>query len=203
MEVGLLRRVMKRNKQWMRVGEDVVSLPEQPKPARVLTVSEKRAFLNLAGSKPEWEIAYHASVVALNTTMRACEIRGLRVGDVNLFEKTLTVKRQTTKTDAGARVIPLTNAAVISLSRMFERIRLFCKELNAEYFVFPGCEHGNVDATRQMKGWRSAWRALTRAAGLKGLRFHDLRHQAVTELAELGLSDQTIMSIAGHVSKEC
>lgn len=37
---------------------------------------------------------------------------------------------------------------------------------------------------------------------MKGFRFHDLRHQAITELAEIGLSDQTIMSIAGHVSKE-
>ena len=32
------------------------------------------------------------------------------------------------------------------------------------------------------------------------LRFHDLRHQAITELAESQASDQTIMSIAGHVS---
>jgi integrase len=53
-----------------------------------------------------------------------------------------------------------------------------------------------------MKGWRSAWRSLTKAAGLKGLRFHDLRHQAITELCESGLSDMTIMGIAGHVSKE-
>ena len=53
-----------------------------------------------------------------------------------------------------------------------------------------------------MKGWRSAWRTLTQAASLKGLRFHDLRHQAITELLEKGLSDHTIMEIAGHVSKE-
>jgi hypothetical protein len=33
-----------------------------------------------------------------------------------------------------------------------------------------------------------------------GLRFHDLRHQAITELAESSTSEQTIMSIAGHVS---
>jgi len=33
-----------------------------------------------------------------------------------------------------------------------------------------------------------------------GLRFDDLRHQAITELAESQASDQTIMSIAGHVS---
>jgi hypothetical protein len=35
-----------------------------------------------------------------------------------------------------------------------------------------------------------------------GFRFHDLRHQAITELAEAKASDQTIQSIAGHVSQE-
>ena len=34
------------------------------------------------------------------------------------------------------------------------------------------------------------------------LRFRDLRHQAITELAESQASDQTIMAIAGHVSQE-
>jgi integrase len=32
-----------------------------------------------------------------------------------------------------------------------------------------------------------------------GLRFHDLRHTAITKLAEGEASDQTIMSIAGHL----
>jgi integrase len=36
---------------------------------------------------------------------------------------------------------------------------------------------------------------------LAGLRFHDLRHHAITELAESkDVSEQTIMAIAGHVS---
>ena len=34
-----------------------------------------------------------------------------------------------------------------------------------------------------------------------GLRFHDLRHHAITELAGSQASDRTIMSIAGHVSR--
>ena len=36
---------------------------------------------------------------------------------------------------------------------------------------------------------------------LARLRFHDLRHTAITKLAESQASDQTIMSIAGHVSR--
>jgi integrase len=53
-----------------------------------------------------------------------------------------------------------------------------------------------------MKTWRTAWRNLTRKANLKGLRFHDLRHHCITKLAEAGVPDQTLMSIAGHVSRQ-
>jgi integrase len=42
---------------------------------------------------------------------------------------------------------------------------------------------------------------LTKKAGLLGFRFHDLRHCAITQLAENGTSDSTIMAIAGHVSR--
>ena len=37
---------------------------------------------------------------------------------------------------------------------------------------------------------------------LAGLRFHDLRHHAITKLAESATSEQTIMAIAGHVSRQ-
>ena len=59
----------------------------------------------------------------------------------------------------------------------------------------------SYDPTRPITSWRTAWRKLTRKAGLAGLRFHDLRHHAITELAESGASEQTIMAIAGHVSR--
>ena len=53
-------------------------------------------------------IARLAALLALNTTMRAGEIRGLRWQVVDLMERTVMVGRSTTKTDAGERVIPLT-----------------------------------------------------------------------------------------------
>jgi hypothetical protein len=66
-----------------------------------------------------------------------------------------------------------------------------------------------------MGTWRSAWRSLRAAAakgdpgkgipptpGLARLRFHDLRHHAITELAETAASDQVIRSIAGHVTQK-
>lgn len=39
------------------------------------------------------------------------------------------------------------------------------------------------------------------AAAFRSLRFHDLRHQAITELAERGASDATVMALAGHLSR--
>lgn len=42
---------------------------------------------------------------------------------------------------------------------------------------------------------------LRAAAPIRGLPFHDLRHQAITELAEAGASDATLMALAGHMSR--
>ena len=200
LEVGLVRRILKYHKQWARLADDVKMLPERPKPARVLTPEEKARLLETAASKPEWQIAHCAAVLALNTTMRGCELKGLHWRAVDLFEKTLTIRRQSTKTEAGARVIPLNRDAVVALGELRDRAEKL-SAAESEHYVFPACESGHIQPDIPMKGWRTAWRSLTREAGLAGLRFHDLRHHAITELAERGLGDQTIMSIAGHVSR--
>jgi hypothetical protein len=57
---------------------------------------------------------------------------------------------------------------------------------------------GRYDATNPMLKWDTAWRALRDAAGLPGLRFHDLRHTVITELAEMGVADHVLDSISGH-----
>jgi len=71
-----------------------------------------------------------------------------------------------------------------------------------DHYVFPACENERFDPTIPQKSWRSAWRSLRKAAGLATLRFHDLRHHAITELAESQASAATIMAIAGHVSRQ-
>jgi len=83
-------------------------------------------------------------------------------------------------------------------------------ESNAEDYIFPACEAAGIervhpgreriDPTRHIKSWRPAWRAALKRAGLK-LRFHDLRHTCITKLAESQASEQTLMAIAGHVSR--
>ena len=87
-----------------------------------------------------------------------------------------------------------------ALVRLRKRAEAFgCAE--PEHYVFPACEHGHIDPTRHQKSWRTAWRNLREAAGLQGFRFHDLRHTAITELAEAGAPDATLMALAGHVTR--
>jgi len=185
----------------------------------------------VAQSKPEWETAYLASVLALNTTMRGCEVKQLRWRDIDFIEKSLAIRRS--KTRAGELVIPLNANAYNAILRLREQAQmLFGPDLPRDWYVFPSAEgYSKPDPRKPMSGWRSAWRSLTRAvncpvcgwlqtssatcrrakcgadiskvkSSTSGLRFHDLRHHAITELAESQASDRTVMSIAGHVSQQ-
>jgi integrase len=58
------------------------------------------------------------------------------------------------------------------------------------------------DPFRPMKSWRTAWRKLTKSAGLAGFRFHDLRHTFITTHAEIGTPIQVLMATAGHLSQK-
>jgi hypothetical protein len=67
--------------------------------------------------------------------------------------------------------------------------------------VFPFGKPRPNDPTRPVTTLKTAWQNLREKAKVTG-RWHDNRHTLVTELAESGASDQTIMDIAGHVSKQ-
>ncbi len=230
MEIGILRRILKRAKRWHFFEDDVPQLPERRDIGRALQTDEKLRLLKTARSRPEWETAYLAAVLALNTTMRGCEIKKLRWSDVDFIDRSLVIRLG--KTRAGERMIPLNTTAFGAVMRLRERSRmLFGYDLRPDWYVFPSAEgYSKPDPARPMGGWRSAWRSLTRAvacadcgtlqnpgktcsnascgadihklkSSTAGLRFHDLRHHAITELAESQASDRTIMSIAGHVSQ--
>jgi len=211
-ELGILRRVMKRARLWARVADDIRPLKEPNTIGRALTEEDKQRLLKTAVMRPEWETAYLAAILCLNTTARGCELKALQWSDVDLFARTLTSR--TSKTAAGERVVPLTDVAVSALARLRRRAESFGRVEPSHYifaafvpkFTFSGKKviGYNVtafDPTTHVKSWRSAWRTLTKKAGLPGFRFHDLRHCAITQLAEGGTSDSTIMAIAGHVSR--
>ena len=47
-------------------------------------------------------------------------------------------------------------------------------------------------------GFRLAWDRLRSRAGLSDLRFHDLRHEAISRFFELGLNIPEVAVISGH-----
>jgi len=140
--------------------------------------------------------AFSATVLALNTAMRKDEIHNLRWSQEDLFQGMLTVGKS--KTDAGTgQVIPLSAAAVKALADWGSRF----PNRQPGHYVFPWRESRWVEPLRPTKGWRTAWRNACKRAGFK-VRFHDLRPTAITKLAESQASDQTVMSIAGHASRQ-
>ena len=86
---------------------------------------------------------------------------------------------------------------------MYDSLRLNtlspCKVLPAGASRGP-CDSRHIQ--RPQKSVRTAWRALTRKAGLVGLRIHDLRHTAITDMAEAGVPESVMESMAGHVSRK-
>ncbi len=225
MEMAFTRRLLKRAKRLHIVADDLRPLPERRDIGRALTPDEKLRLLRAARLKPEWANAQLALTLALNTTMRGCEIRGLQWRDINLIDRTLRIRHS--KTEAGERVITLNADALAAVLELRERAKeFFGDNLSPDWYVFPsgegqgpkvGRNRATVkpDPTKPMTTWRTAWRAI-RAIAAKGdrekgippmlslarLRFHDLRHHAITELAESAASDQVIRSIAGHVSQK-
>ncbi len=198
MEMGVLQRMLKRAKRWALLAEDVTRYPEASHIGWALTHEEKRRLFVTAGQRPSWMVAYCAATLAVSTTCRGVELKNLQWLNVDLFKEVLMVQRS--KNDSGRRTIPLNQDAVEALVRLRKRAEaLGCAE--PEHYVFPACQHGHIDPTRHQKSWRTAWRNLREAAGLQGFRFHDLRHTAITELAEAGAPDATLMAIAGHMSR--
>lgn len=230
METGVLRRMLKRAKVWNAIAEDVKALPErQEAVGRALPAELKRKLFEAAASKPEWLVAHCAAVLAVSTTCRGVELRNLRWQDVDLFSRVAMIRRS--KTAAGHRTIPLNGDAMAALVRLLERARALGSSEQEHYVfptcehvtIDPtkpqkgwrtawrklvretarrvGREAAGeaLRSGARLRGAISAWKRA--AAPLRGLRFHDLRHQAITEMAEGGASDATMMAVAGHMSR--
>ena len=60
------------------------------------------------------------------------------------------------------------------------------------HYVWCARQWGRLDPSRPVKKWDTAWRNLRAKAGLPKLRFHDLHHTIITELAEAGVPDHVM-----------
>ena len=202
-EVGVLRRVMKQFKLWSRLADDYKRLPEPKDIGRALTPEQEVKLFAVASSRSEWTVAFLIALVTANTTAGGVELRNIRLGDIDVKNHTLTVR--VGKNRFRARILPLNQTALWAVERLLDRAHGLGAKL-PEHYLIPRRVSGNKYDPAQPPSrwaWRTAWRKLTTEAGLPGLRPHDLRHHAITKLAESSqASEQTIMAIAGHVSRE-
>lgn len=116
---------------------------------------------------------------AIETGMRMGEILSLTWRNVDMAQRIATLPD--TKTGE-ARQVPLSTAAVAAVSSLPRHI-----------------SDGRVFWTwRRADSLENAWRRAVTSAGIQDLRFHDLRHEAVSRFFELGLNPMEVASISGH-----
>ncbi len=142
---------------------------------------------------------YMAFMLARNTGLRDTEIKTITWGQINLADRFLTVGRA--KTEAGeGRTIPFNDELYEAFLQHQAQYRAKFGEIQSEWYVFPFGRPRPSDPTRHVTTLKTAWNTVRRNAKVTG-RWHDNRHTLITELAESGAGDETIMQIAGHVSR--
>lgn len=115
-------------------------------------------------------------VFAIETGMRRGEILGLTWDNIDL--KRRTVFLPLTK-NGSSREVPLSTKAVCVLQQQRTRTGISPFPVNANAF-------------------RLAWDRLRGRAGLNDLRFHDLRHEAISRFFEMKLTIPEVALISGH-----
>jgi len=206
-ELQFLKRLLREAGLWTEeMQKSFRLLPVRPPDIPPAMTPEQQAhYLSVCASRKEWQLLYWYSLLALNTTCNSCEIRGLHLGDVNLFQNLVYIRQASAKNKYRQREIPLTDEAVWALERLRERARALGAIHDAHYLLPYSISKKRWDPRRPMTPWglTRQFEAVRTASGLLFLRgTHDLRHTAITRLAEAGTPIPTIMSIAGHMTRQ-
>lgn len=179
-ELSIIRRTIETaRREW---GYDIpvnpAALVTLPRPGaarlrRLLPGEYEKLERGFAGNPLVWAFVRFAVASA----MRRGEMLSLRWRHVDLRQRLAHLP--TTKSGV-PRTVPLTDEAYAVLTEL-------SKGAIGEY-VFPI----DVSAIR----W--AWLKACDAEGIEGLRIHDLRHEGVSRLFEMGLSVPEVALISGH-----
>ena len=203
-EMGALVRIMKRAGTWThQLNECYERLqPQEADVARAMTPEEQKIFLDVVSSRAEWQLVYWYSLLALATSASNCEMRGIRLGDINLYSKTLHIRREHAKNRYRIRTIPMHDEAVWAVTRLMERARGL-GAVSPHHHLMPFRVtpiSWDLDRPMSNSGIRKAWETVREAASVPWLRIQDLRHTAITRMAEAGVPIPVILSMAGHIS---
>lgn len=158
----------------------LINLTAEKKRERILSRNEEERLLSACTS----DIRAHIRpliILALDTSLRRGELFRLRWEDIDFENRTIKIDATHTKTQR-EKIVPLTPRAEAELNR----IRPFAQDTRV--FPFTDVKH--------------SFNAATKEAGLDGVRFHDLRHTAITRLVRGGFSIGEAGKIAGHTQAQ-
>ncbi|RYH40210.1 MAG: site-specific integrase [Alcaligenaceae bacterium] len=189
-ELGLLRSIFETaRREWgySALENPLASIrkPKAPQGRERRLKPGELAALSAACATVRSTLLLHGIHMAIETGMRRGELLAIRWKDVNFDTGVLHIP--VTKTGK-SRTIPLTDRARDILAE-----RKTLPDADVEY-AFP------ITAN----GFRLAWERCKRRAeragcvGVLELRFHDLRHEAVSRFFEIGLNTAEVATISGH-----
>ena len=190
-ELTLLSHVLKvaRN-EWGTPNVDPVASVRKPASAKGRTRRpslEELASLNQALQQCRNPLVKDVFLFALATGMRRGEVLSLQCADVDLSSKTALLRM--TK-NGEVRTVPLSPKAMLLLEGLHQTRQRLAQGLGGAScdLVFP------ISAN----AFRLAWERVRKRAGVVDLRFHDMRHEAISRFFEMGLSVPEVALISGH-----
>ena len=151
-------------------------LKENPKRIRRLESTEYERLMNSCKSNR----AFWCPIIdfAIHTAMRRGELLKATWDMVDLDKKFITLPQVITKTNR-VRNVPLQPRALEILQKM-------PRSLNGRLFPIG------------LKNFERSWNSICRRADIKGLRFHDLKREAISRLFEKGLSVSEVQLFCGN-----
>lgn len=197
---AVLHKALEQAMKWGLVVRNVTDLVDSPQPAKktpaTWTVEQSKKFLDqVRGSRfyPMYTLAYIG--------LREGEILGLSVDDFNREAHTITIRQQVQylpgkglvisepKTEASKRTIKLPDF-------VYEALRDHpLKENQTLLFVT------SANTPFSPRNFLRDFKEQSKAAGLPEIRFHDLRHFAVSFLInELKIPPKVVQGIIGHTT---
>lgn len=168
--------------EWGECDDNPVKRVRKPKSPpgreRRLASREEKRILDYAKKHSNREL-YSIIVLALETAMRQSEILGLTWDNINF--KTSVARLPDTK-NGTIRDVPLSVKALEVI------MQLGRKDSGRVFSYTPA-------------GLKSTWRTAMLNLNIQDLHFHDLRHEAISRLFELGSLDMMeVAAISGHKS---
>lgn len=126
--------------------------------------------------------------VAIETAARLGELLSVRWVDVDLAKRVMIIRGidgRGTKNDDAFRAVPLSSLAI----KAFNELKILPLSIDGRVFYW----------WKASDSFSKTWRRICERAGIEGLRFHDLRHEATSRLFEKDVFDaMEVASITGH-----